>query len=158
MFGGLPLIIDNLPFDCPSRNYYVRLFVEMAEAVRATQCRDGDWRTSCWILTHIICLKIVALHLCVMVLLGGSVMVIYSNVLINLYLKRVESLVKAVHADGKLGIYNRLVLLRELRVLMQLMYMELVLFYWLAVSFINLLNSYSQLLTQTNKIRLINKF
>ena len=46
VFGGLPLIIDNLPFDCPSRNYYVRLFVEMAEAVRAIQCRDGDWRTS----------------------------------------------------------------------------------------------------------------
>lgn len=89
MFGGLPLIIDNLPFDCPSRNYYVRLFVEMAEAVRATQCRDGDWRTSLLDPDSYNMPEIVALHLCVMVLLGGSVMVIYSNVLINLYLKRV---------------------------------------------------------------------
>lgn len=46
VFAGLPLIIDNLPLNCPSRDYYIRLFTEMAEAVRKTQCKDGDWRTS----------------------------------------------------------------------------------------------------------------
>ena len=88
MFGGLPLIIDNLPFDCPSRNYYVRLFVEMAEAVRATQCRDGDWRTSLldpdsYNMPENSCSAFMCYGIA-----WGSVMVIYSNVLINLYLKK----------------------------------------------------------------------
>ena len=46
VFAGLPLIVDNLPLNCSSRSYYIRLFTEMAEAVRKTQCKDGDWRTS----------------------------------------------------------------------------------------------------------------
>ena len=81
MFGGLPLIIDNLPFDCPSRNYYVRLFVEWQKRCELPSVKMEIGVPVCWILTHIICLKIVALHLCVMVLLGGSVMVIYQTYL-----------------------------------------------------------------------------
>lgn len=46
VFAGLPLIIDNLPLNCASRDYYISLFVEMAEAVLETQCEGGEWRSS----------------------------------------------------------------------------------------------------------------
>jgi len=46
VYGGLPLIIDFLPEDCPSRAYYVNLFLEMSESVRRTQCKGGEWRSS----------------------------------------------------------------------------------------------------------------
>ncbi len=46
VFGGLALIIDILPEDCPSREFYVSLFKEMAESVLRTQQKDGSWRAS----------------------------------------------------------------------------------------------------------------
>ena len=104
VFGGLPLIIDNLPFDCPSRNYYVRLFVEMAEAVRATQCRDGDWRTSLldpdsYNMPENSC----SAFMCYGIAWGIRNGYLFKRTYKPVLEKGWESLVKAVHADGKLG-------------------------------------------------------
>jgi rhamnogalacturonyl hydrolase YesR len=46
VYGGLTLVIDNLPEDCPSRAYYINLFLQMSEAVKNAQCKGGDWRAS----------------------------------------------------------------------------------------------------------------
>ena len=104
VFAGLPLVIDNLPMDCASRNYYIRLFVEMADAVRKTQCKDGEWRTS-----------LLNPDAYTMPETSGSAFMCYGLAwgIRNGYLskrvyKRVlekawESLVKAVHPDGKVG-------------------------------------------------------
>jgi rhamnogalacturonyl hydrolase YesR len=46
VFGGLPLILEVMPEDWPTRNFYVTLFKEMAPAVAATQQADGLWRPS----------------------------------------------------------------------------------------------------------------
>lgn len=46
VFAGLPLIIDNLPADEPSRQYYMDLFKEMAQAILRTQDRQGAWHAS----------------------------------------------------------------------------------------------------------------
>lgn len=46
VYGGLSLIIDNLPVESPSRAYYINLFTEMSEAVKNSQCKGGDWRAS----------------------------------------------------------------------------------------------------------------
>lgn len=41
VFGGLPLIIDNLPELYPMRRYYIQLFNDMAVSVMNTQDKDG---------------------------------------------------------------------------------------------------------------------
>lgn len=46
VFGGLPLVIDNLPANHPSRAYYVELFKEMAPAILACQDAKGAWHAS----------------------------------------------------------------------------------------------------------------
>jgi rhamnogalacturonyl hydrolase YesR len=46
VFGGLPLIIDNLPKDEPIGIYFIRLFQEMAESVLETQNKKGFWHAS----------------------------------------------------------------------------------------------------------------
>ncbi|MFI3266236.1 MAG: glycoside hydrolase family 88 protein [Rikenellaceae bacterium] len=46
VFGGLPLVIDNLPADEPSRQYYIDLFKDMAQGVLATQDAQGAWHAS----------------------------------------------------------------------------------------------------------------
>ena len=46
VFGGLPLIIDNLPANHPSRQYYIDLFQTMAPALLACQDNKGAWHAS----------------------------------------------------------------------------------------------------------------
>lgn len=46
VFGGLPLVMENLPADHPSRPFYERLFKEMAASIVACQGKDGSWRAS----------------------------------------------------------------------------------------------------------------
>lgn len=104
VFAGLPLIIDNLPLNCPSRNYYIRLFTEMAEAVRKTQCKDGDWRTSLldpdsYNMPENSCSAFMCFGIAWGIRNGYLPQRTYKPVLE----KGWQSLVKAVHSDGKLG-------------------------------------------------------
>ncbi len=46
VFGGLPLIISNLPADEPSREYYIDLFRRMAVRLLKLQDADGAWHSS----------------------------------------------------------------------------------------------------------------
>ncbi len=46
VFGGIPLILENLPADHPTRPFYERIFMEMAESVVKTQDRNGAWHAS----------------------------------------------------------------------------------------------------------------
>jgi rhamnogalacturonyl hydrolase YesR len=46
VFGGIPLILNNLPDDDPDREYFVEIYKEMAEAVLKTQDKDGHWHAS----------------------------------------------------------------------------------------------------------------
>ena len=46
VFGGIPLIIDNLPEGHPSIKYYTDLFKEFAVSILKTQSEDGAWRAS----------------------------------------------------------------------------------------------------------------
>jgi rhamnogalacturonyl hydrolase YesR len=46
VFGGLPLIIDNLPRFATTTGYYVNLFRELAASVKKTQDKNGAWHAS----------------------------------------------------------------------------------------------------------------
>ena len=46
VFGGLAVILRDLPGDWPTRPFYEGLFREMAEALRAAQHEDGAWGPS----------------------------------------------------------------------------------------------------------------
>ncbi|MBO7655566.1 MAG: glycoside hydrolase family 88 protein, partial [Kiritimatiellae bacterium] len=46
VFGGLAVILRDLPADWPTRPYYETLYREMAEALRAAQREDGAWGPS----------------------------------------------------------------------------------------------------------------
>ena len=46
VFGGIPLILNNLPADDPDREYFLEIYKEMAEAVLKTQDKDGHWHAS----------------------------------------------------------------------------------------------------------------
>lgn len=104
VFAGLPLIIDNLPLGCTSRDYYIRLFLDMAEAVRKTQCKDGDWRTSLldpdsYSMPENSC----SAFMCYGIAWGLRNGYLSSRTYKPVLLKGWESLVKSVHDDGKLG-------------------------------------------------------
>ena len=104
VFAGLPLIVDNLPLNCSSRSYYIRLFTEMAEAVRKTQCKDGDWRTSLldpdsYNMPENSCSAFMCFGIAWGIRNGYLPQRTYKPVLE----KGWQSLVKAVHSDGKLG-------------------------------------------------------
>lgn len=43
VFGGLALMIPDLPKDWEGRNFYVELFQQMAETLKNTQRKDGTW-------------------------------------------------------------------------------------------------------------------
>ena len=104
VFAGLPLIIDNLPIDCDSRNYYIQLFVKMAEAVRKTQCEGGDWRTSLldpdsYDMPENSC----SAFMCYGIAWGLRNEYLAKRTYKPVLEKGWKSLVKAVHTDGKLG-------------------------------------------------------
>lgn len=44
VFGGLALVISDLPKDWPGRQFYVSLFKNMAYRLKLLQCDDGTWR------------------------------------------------------------------------------------------------------------------
>lgn len=46
VFAAIPSILNNLPFDHPQREYYVNMFCEMADAIVATQDKNGAWHSS----------------------------------------------------------------------------------------------------------------
>jgi unsaturated rhamnogalacturonyl hydrolase len=46
VFGGLALILDNMPADYIHRTFYEELFITMAERLKEIQPEDGLWRTS----------------------------------------------------------------------------------------------------------------
>ncbi|MDH3981685.1 MAG: glycoside hydrolase family 88 protein [Kiritimatiellaceae bacterium] len=43
VFGGLALMIPDLPEDWEGRSFYVGLFQDMAESIKASQRTDGTW-------------------------------------------------------------------------------------------------------------------
>ena len=104
VFGGLPLIIDNLPAETPSRSYYLKLFMEMAESVRKTQCKDGSWRASLldpdsYEMPENSCSAFMCYGIAWGIRNGYLAKKTYEPVLE----KGWKSLVSAVHTDGKLG-------------------------------------------------------
>lgn len=46
VFGGLALLLTDMPKDYPNRSFYEKLFKEMAERLKGLQHEDGMWRTS----------------------------------------------------------------------------------------------------------------
>lgn len=104
VFGGLPLIIDNLPIESQSRAYYINLFIEMAKAVKNTQCKDGDWRTSLldpasYDMPENSC----SAFMCYGIAWGIRNGYLHKRQYTPALEKGWNSLVNAVHQDGKLG-------------------------------------------------------
>jgi unsaturated rhamnogalacturonyl hydrolase len=46
VFGGLALLLTDMPKDYPNRPFYENLFKEMAQRLKELQPEDGLWRTS----------------------------------------------------------------------------------------------------------------
>jgi rhamnogalacturonyl hydrolase YesR len=46
VFGGLPIILRDLPADWPTRPFYVGIYKEMAAALKLAQQADGSWHPS----------------------------------------------------------------------------------------------------------------
>ena len=46
VFGGIPLILENLPQGHPSVSYYVNIFQQMAESLLKLQDKKGAWHAS----------------------------------------------------------------------------------------------------------------
>lgn len=104
VFGGLPLIIDNLPIECADRAYYIHLFVEMAEAVKKVQCSGGDWRTSLldpasYDMPENSC----SAFMCYGIAWGIRNGWLSKRSYLPVLEKGWKSLVKSVHPDGKVG-------------------------------------------------------
>lgn len=46
VFGGLALLLEDMPADYPNRPFYETVFKEMAAKLKAIQPEDGAWRSS----------------------------------------------------------------------------------------------------------------
>lgn len=46
VFGSIPLILENLPMDHPTRHYYIEIFCEMAQSLLKLQDENGAWHSS----------------------------------------------------------------------------------------------------------------
>lgn len=46
VYGGLALILENLPADYPNRAFYENIYKEMSERIVALQDKNGSWHTS----------------------------------------------------------------------------------------------------------------
>ncbi len=46
VFGGLALLLEDMPKDYPHRPFYEKIFVDMAAKLKAIQPADGAWRSS----------------------------------------------------------------------------------------------------------------
>lgn len=104
VFGGLPLTIDNLPIESSSRAYYIKLFIEMAESVKNTQCPGGEWRTSLldpdsYNMPENSC----SAFMCYGIAWGIRNGYLAKKTYLPVLEKGWKSLVSAVHKDGKLG-------------------------------------------------------
>ncbi len=103
VFGGLPLVIENLPYNSPDRVFYIDLFREMAERIIELQMKDGSWRAS--LLdpkSHKNPENSASAFFCYGIAWGIRNGVISYRHMPALK-KAWSSLVSAVHADGKLG-------------------------------------------------------
>ena len=104
VFAGLPLIIDNLPTDCDSRDFYINLFIKMADSIRKTQCKDGEWRTSLldpdsYQMPENSCSAFMCFGIAWGIRNGYLAKRTYKKVLTKAW----DSLVKSIHNDGKIG-------------------------------------------------------
>lgn len=104
VFGGLPLVLDNLPTETPGRSYYINLFIEMAESIKNTQCKGGDWRTSLldpdsYDMPENSC----SAFFCYGIAWGIKNGYLPKKTYMPVLIKGWESLVSAVHKNGKLG-------------------------------------------------------
>jgi rhamnogalacturonyl hydrolase YesR len=104
VYGGLPLVINNLPEDCPSRAYYIKLFLDMSEAVKNAQCKGGDWRASLldpdsYETPENSC----SAFMCFGVAWGIRNGLLPKNQYMKVLEKGWKSLVSAVHEDGMVG-------------------------------------------------------
>ena len=73
--AAFPLILENLPEEYLKRDYYIRLYKEMAARILQTQDAQGSCMPVCLMLALILNRKIVPLLLFVMAWLGECVMV-----------------------------------------------------------------------------------
>jgi rhamnogalacturonyl hydrolase YesR len=46
VFGGLAILLNDMPKDYPNRGFYEKIFVDMAAKIQAIQPEDGAWRSS----------------------------------------------------------------------------------------------------------------
>ena len=46
VFGGLALLLEDMPENYPNRPFYEKIFVEMAAKLKSIQPEDGAWRSS----------------------------------------------------------------------------------------------------------------
>ena len=46
VFGGLAMLLNDMPKDDPNRGFYEKIFVDMAAKLKAIQPEDGGWRSS----------------------------------------------------------------------------------------------------------------
>ena len=104
VYAGLPLIIDNLPVESSSREFYIKLFVEMSEAVKNSQCKSGDWRASLldpdsYDMPENSC----SAFMCYGISWGIRNNYLSKKIYLPVLKKGWKSLTSAVHEDGKLG-------------------------------------------------------
>ena len=46
MFAGIPLLLQTLPKDHPTYDYYLNIYKEMASAIVQCQDKNGSWHAS----------------------------------------------------------------------------------------------------------------
>lgn len=104
VFAGLPMVIQNLPEDHPSRQWYIDLFKDLALGVLSSQDKSGAW--------HCSLLDQVAYPLketsggslfCYGLAWGINNGVLKGNEYVQCLKKGWKSLVEAVSEDGTLG-------------------------------------------------------
>ncbi len=59
VFAGIPLLLQTLPKDHPTYDYYLNIYKEMASAIVQCQDKNGSWHASMLDPIHILPLKIV---------------------------------------------------------------------------------------------------
>lgn len=104
VFGGLPLVIKELPANHPTRQYYIDLFMEMAAKVVAIQDEKGAWHSS--LLdpgSYPLPENSASAFFCYGLAWGINNGYLHGKAYKNAMKKAWESLVSAVSAEGKLG-------------------------------------------------------
>lgn len=104
VFAAIPLILENLPADHPSRGYYIEIFCQMAERVIDTQDRSGSWHASLLDpATYPDPENSVSAFFCYGLGWGLRTGILSGKKYERALERGWESLISYVHADGKLG-------------------------------------------------------